>query len=70
MTGYFEEGLKSIQQDNALVDEVVQNIFDKALESANQAKLRRILGTYNKEYLGGILCGFPDYLDEILEEEK
>lgn len=70
MTSHFNEELGDLRSNDLLQEEIVQSMFDKALESANHQRLKRILNTYSREYLDKVLVGYPDYLDEILEEEK
>lgn len=47
--------------------QAVGEIFNNAIESADQATLERILTTHPRKYLEEILGGYPDYLDEELE---
>jgi hypothetical protein len=48
----------------------IGEIFDDAIESADQKTLGRILETYPREYLDQILGGFPEYLyDELGKQE-
>ena len=41
-------------------------IFDDAIESADDVTLERMLKTYPRKFLDEILGGYPEYLDDEL----
>jgi hypothetical protein len=57
-----------IQQDQVVIAQSIGEIFDDAIASGDLDTLDRILNTYEHGYLGDILGGYPEYLDEVIKE--
>jgi hypothetical protein len=62
--------VNQILNDQVLIDQSIGEIFDNAIKSGDNKTLARILSSYPRGYLAEILGGYPDYLEEHLEDKE